>query len=101
METQVEKVLQEASIVDADLNNGSSSVVGVVAVNAAGLCLGTQGEGDPATAGTISALANLAAQIQPDHGEHPVLVLETDKHHYLIKKEESVTVAVIKSANHL
>jgi len=98
METQVEKVLQEASIVDADYN-GSSSVVGVVAVNALGLCLGTQGEGDPSTAGTISALASLAAQIQPDLGENPVLVLETDKHQYLIKKEESVTVAVIKSAS--
>lgn len=100
METQVERVLEEASIVDADLN-GSSAVVGVVAVNSKGLCLGTQGEGQPSTAGAISALANLATLIEPHNEENPVLVLETDKHHYLIKKEESVTVAVIKSSTPL
>jgi len=100
METQLERVLDEASIVDADLN-GTSCVVGVVAVNNKGLCLGTQGEGDPTTAGAISALANLATSIEQDNEENPVLVLETDKHHYLIKKEESVTVAIIKSATPL
>jgi len=96
MEAAVEGVLQEAHEVDSSLQ-GESRIVGLVVADSRGLCLQTQGVGAASTAGVLSSLASQAALLEPGR-EHPVVVLETPNHHYLVKKEENVTVAVIKKA---
>jgi len=98
MESSVVGVLQSVSGVDSDLSGGvTSSVVGSVVADSQGLCLGVQGVGDPSTAGLFSSLAGQAALLEPDHPEKPVLVLETDTQQYIVKKEQTVTVAIIKT----
>jgi len=66
----------------------------MVVVDNRGLCIAAEGVGDPASAGVILALASQAAKLE--NGEEPVLQIQTADHSYLIKKEEKVTVAIIK-----
>jgi len=93
METNLKSVMAEATEVDTELN-GSSNICGMVVVDNRGLCIATEGEGDPASAGVIFNLASQASSLE--QGEEPVLQIQTETHSYLIKKEEKVTVAIIK-----
>jgi len=90
----VKAVMAEASEVDAELN-GVSNICGMVVVDNRGLCIATEGEGDPASAGLIFSLASQAAKVEQG-GVDPVIQIQTENHTYLIKKEEKVTVAIIK-----
>jgi len=94
MEANIKAVMAEATEVDAELT-GSSNISGMVVVDNRGLCIAAEGDGDPASAGVIFSLACQAAKIEQDR-EDPVVQIQTEKHSYLIKKEENVTVAIIK-----
>jgi len=93
MEANIKAVMAEAAEVDSELN-GSSNICGMVVVDNRGLCIAAEGVGDSSSAGVILALASHAAKLE--NGEEPVLQIQTAEHTYLIKKEEKVTVAIIK-----
>jgi hypothetical protein len=82
--------------VDANLN-GQSTIAGLVVADSRGLCVQTQGIGQAKSAGLMTALANQASFLEPGR-EHPVILLEGRNFNYLVKKEDSVTVAIIKHA---
>jgi len=81
--------------VDASLQ-GESRIAGLVVADSRGLCIQAQGAGQAKSAGLLAAVASQAALLEP--GEQPVILLETKNHHYLVKKEDNVTVAIIKNA---
>jgi len=105
----VQAALQEAHQVDASLQ-GESRIAGLVVADSRGLCIQAQvgglglystscayqGAGQAKSAGLLAAVASQAALLEP--GEQPVILLETKNHHYLVKKEDNVTVAIIKNA---
>jgi len=95
MEANVQAALQEAHQVDASLQ-GESKIAGLVVADSRGLCIQAQGAGQEKSAGLLAAVASQAALLEP--GEQPVILLETKNHHYLVKKEDNVTVAIIKNA---
>lgn len=76
--------------------NGASSIVGLLVVDNRGLCIQAEGVGDPTAAGLLGSLANQAALLEPGR-DNPVVLLETDQYNYLVKKQENVTVAVVKT----
>lgn len=96
MEASVKAVLQEARELDTTLH-GQSSIAGVVVADSRGLCIESQGSAvtQTHTPGLLTALAALAASLEPGR-EQPVILVESDLLNYLVKKEDSVTVAVIQ-----
>jgi len=96
MEASVQAALQEAHQVDASLQQGESRIAGLVVADSRGLCIQAQGAGQAKSAGLLAAVASQAALLEP--GEQPVILLETKNHQYLVKKEDNVTVAIIKNA---
>lgn len=95
MEASVKAVLQEAHEVDIGLQ-GQDTIAGLVVADSKGLCLQAQGVGRAQSAGLLTALATQAAALEPGR-ENPVLTITTKHHQYLVKKEDSVTVAIIKN----
>lgn len=96
MEASVKAVLEEAREVDTNLH-GQGTIAGLVVADSKGLCVQAQGLGQAKSAGLLTALTTQAALLEPGR-EHPVILLESKQFNYLVKKEESVTVAIIKHA---
>lgn len=96
MEANVKTVLEEAYEVDSNLN-GQGTIAGVVVADNRGLCIQAQGIGQAKSAGLVAALANQASLLEPGR-ENPVILLEGNEYNYLLKKEDNVTVAIIKHA---
>jgi len=94
MEASVQAALQEAYETDANLQ-GECRIAGLVVADNRGLCIQAQGAGQPESAGLLAAVASQAALLEP--GEQPVVLLEAKDHNYLVKKEDNVTVAIIKN----
>jgi len=80
--------------VDANLQ-GECRIAGLVVADNRGLCIQAQGAGQPESAGLLAAVASQAALLEP--GERPVVLIEAKNHNYLVKKEDNVTVAIIKN----
>jgi len=81
--------------VDTRLTGQQSTIAGLVVADSRGLCVQAQGVGQAKSAGLLTALANQAALLEPGR-EHPVILLEGKQFNYLVKKEDSVTVTIIK-----
>lgn len=69
--------------------------MGVLVLDHRGLCLASQGEGKPELAGLATNLSTLAGRIEPDE-EIPVILVESGVRKYLIKREDKVTVVIVK-----
>jgi len=96
MEASVKAVLQEARELDTNLH-GHSTIAEVVVADKRGLSIEAQGTvvSQTQTPGFLTALAALASSLEPGR-EQPVILVESHQLNYLIKKEDTVTVAVIQ-----
>ncbi|XP_077982175.1 ragulator complex protein LAMTOR5 homolog [Glandiceps talaboti] len=90
MENSLEKHLDDTMNVHG--------VVGVLAADQQGLCLGAKGNAQVSAAGLISGLAEAAKGLSPD-GLSPVVCLESDTCNILVKSHDAVTMAVYKVAS--
>jgi len=92
----VKAVLQEARELDTNLH-GHTTIAEVVVADKRGLSIEAQGTvvSQTQTPGFLTALAALASSLEPGR-EQPVILVESHQLNYLIKKEDTVTVAVIQ-----
>jgi len=97
MEASVKAVLDQTREVDTALHGDTPTIKGFLIADSKGLCLQAQGLGCSQSAGLLTALAAGANLIEPQSSD-PVILIESDKLNYLVKKEDSVTVAIIKHA---
>jgi len=94
MEANIQAILTQTHEIDKDLC-GRDHVKGVLLIHEQGFTITSQGEGKSNLAAGASAVVNLAAQIEPEE-DNPVICIESGVRKYLIKKEEQVTVLIVK-----
>ncbi|XP_070558529.1 ragulator complex protein LAMTOR5 homolog [Ptychodera flava] len=92
MESSLEKHLDDTMNVHG--------VVGVLAADQQGLCLGAKGNAQVKSAGAISGLSEAAKQISTDGQTSPVVCIESDTCNVLIKSHDTVTMAIYKVASY-
>jgi len=88
----MEKDIQNS--VDEMMN--SAGVRGVLCADKQGLCLTAQGIANPSSSGAFTSLGQLASTIEPGK-EDPVLFFEGQESQCLIKQNDGVTLAVLKT----
>ncbi|KAK4324340.1 hypothetical protein Pmani_005015 [Petrolisthes manimaculis] len=88
MEKPLDKCLDEIS--------HSAGVSGVLCADSQGLCLGVRGKASASSSGTIAALAERAAMLEPG-SQDPLILLEGDNSQCLVHHNNSITLAVYKS----
>ncbi|XP_045137089.1 ragulator complex protein LAMTOR5-like [Portunus trituberculatus] len=88
MEKPLEKCLDEIA--------HSTGVSGVLCADHKGLCLGVRGKASSASSGTVAALAERVASLEPGSLD-PVILLESDNSQCLIHRNNGITLAVYKS----
>lgn len=71
------------------------NVNGIIALNKDGLCLFSEGFPEDNVGGQISAIYNLAKEL--DKKSSPLVQIGNDKIKLLIKEKSSITTAVLKS----
>jgi len=96
MEAKLTQILTQTHEIDKELC-GRDHVKGVLLTSDKGFPIITQGEGKAVLGAAVSSVAVLAAQIEPEE-DNPVIRIESGVRKYLIKKEEQVTVLIIKEA---
>jgi hypothetical protein len=94
MEANIQAVLTQTHEIDKELC-GRDHVKGILLTSAKGFPIKSQGEGKASLASGVSCVATLAALIEPEE-DNPVICIEAGVRKYLIKKEEQVTVLIIK-----
>lgn len=94
MEANIQAILTQTHEIDKDLC-GRDHVKGVLLIHQQGFTIKSQGECNSNLASGACAVANLAAQIEPEE-DNPVICIEAGVRKYLIKKEEQVTVLIVK-----
>jgi hypothetical protein len=94
MEANIQSVFKQTHEIDKELC-GRDHVKAVLLLDSKGFNIKSQGEVKPGLGSQASAVATLAAQVEPDE-DHPVILIESGVRKYLIKKEEQVTVVIVK-----
>ncbi|KAL8589417.1 hypothetical protein ACOMHN_021569 [Nucella lapillus] len=89
MEKMIERQLDEIYRVQG--------MQGVICVDRNGLLLAARGRMSPRISGPVSALAQLASTLHPQHYQVPVIVVESQQGKTLIKQEEGITTAFLKT----
>ena len=74
----------------------ADGATGLLAVDAAGLCLAASGKLPESAAGRLAVVAGAARRVQPDAPRPPVLVLETETNVCLVTNAGFVTAAVLR-----
>jgi hypothetical protein len=94
MEANIRTVLRQTIEVEEHLR-GSNHVKGVLVLDHRGLVIASQGEGTAELGGSATNISALAGRIEPEE-ENPVVLVEAGVRKYLIKKEDQVTVVIVK-----
>jgi len=78
------------------LTGGSDDIAGFIISDCRGLCIQAEGVGQTKSPGLISSLTSQASLLEPGR-ENPVILIESDQYNYMVKKDDNVTVTVIKN----
>jgi len=73
-------------------------VTGVICADQQGLCLQSKGAVMKNVAGIIAELSQIAAKLEPDSTETPIIALESDMLNVYIKNVGEVTTAIFKAS---
>ena len=86
----------DAAVTAAVGASQAAGSAGLLAVDAAGLCLAAAGKLEEAASGRLALVAGAARRVQPDAPRPPVLVLETESSVCLVTSTGSVTAALLR-----
>mmetsp|Transcript_34796 Transcript_34796/g.53364 ORF Transcript_34796/g.53364 Transcript_34796/m.53364 type:complete len:111 (+) Transcript_34796:130-462(+) len=71
---------------------GDDRIGGALCNDSNGLCVGAKGEIDDKDSGIYTSIVRMAAQLEPD--DVPVVAMETDEAHILVKEFDGHTVVL-------
>ncbi|CAB4065007.1 LAMTOR5 [Lepeophtheirus salmonis] len=94
--TTLKEILQLTSEYNKEICEKESSVSGVLCTDSKGLCLGTTGKLHSELSGVISSLTSAASLLDPSSNTEPIIVIHSEDSKLLIKKQEDISVAIIK-----
>lgn len=86
----------DAAVTAAVGDSQADGAAGLLAVDAAGLCLAAAGKLQEEASGRLAVLARAARRVQPDSQRAPVLVLETESSVCLVSSAGAVTTALLR-----